>query len=55
MRVIVWDRSRNVNYLSKVIFDRKFMTEFTRSISSTKIGKPVLMMDVKVYKDKNSR
>ena len=29
------------------------MTEFTRSINSTRIGKQVLMMDVKVSKDKN--
>ena len=29
------------------------MTEFTRSISSTRIDKPVLMMDVKVSEDKN--
>ena len=38
-----------------VIWDRKIITEFTSSISSTRIGKPVLMMDVKVSKDKNSR
>ena len=53
MRITVWDLIRKVNYLSKVILDRKIITEFTRSISSTKIGKPVLMMDVKVSKDKN--
>ena len=29
-----------------------YVTEFTRFVSSTKIGKPVLMMDVKVYKAK---
>ena len=49
----VWDPSRKVNHLSKVIWDTKIITEFTRSISSTRIGKPVLMMDVKVSKDKN--
>ena len=49
----VWDPSRNVNHLSKFIWDRKIITEFTRSISSTRIGKPVLMMDVKVSKNKN--
>ena len=48
----VWDPSRKVNHLSKVIWDRKIITEFTRSISSTRIGKLVLMMDVKVSKDK---
>ena len=53
MRISVWDPSRKRNYLSKVIWDRKIITEFTRSISSTRIGKPVLMMDVKVSKDKN--
>ena len=47
MRITVWDPSRKVDHLSKVI------TEFTRSISSTRIGKPVLMMDIKVSKDKN--
>ena len=48
--------SRKVNHLSKVVWDRKIITEFTRSISSTRIGKPVLMIDVSLYevsKDKN--
>ena len=53
MRIIVWHPSRKVNHLNKVIWDRKIITEFTRSISSTRIGKPVLMMDIKVSKDKN--
>ena len=53
MRITVWDLSRKVNYLSKVIWDRKIRAKFTRSISSTRIGKPVLMMDVKVSKYKN--
>ena len=52
VRITVWDPSRKVNHLSKVIWDRKIITEFTRSISSTRIGKPVLMMDVKLSKDK---
>ena len=52
-RVTVWNQSRKVNHWSKVAWDRKIITEFTRSISSTRIGKPVLMMDVKVSKDKN--
>ena len=57
LRITVWDMSRKVNHLSKVIWDYydiwKIMTEFTRSISSTRIGKPVLMMHVKVSKDKH--
>ena len=38
VRVTVRDPSRKVNHLSKVIWDGKFITEFTRSISSTRIG-----------------
>ena len=53
MRITVWDPSRKFNHLSKVIWDRKITTVFTRSICSTRIGKPVPMMDVKVSKDKN--
>ena len=53
MRITVWGPSRKVNHLSKVIWEKKIITEFTRSISSTRTGKPVLMMDVKVSKDKN--
>ena len=53
MRITVWDPSRKVNYLSKVIRGRKIITKFTRSIGSTRIGKPVVMMDVKVSKDKH--
>ena len=53
MTVTVGNPSRKVNNLNKVILDRKVITEFTMSISSTRIGEPVLMMDVKVYKDKN--
>ena len=34
MRVTVRDLSRKVDHLSKVIWDLKIMTEFTRSISS---------------------
>ena len=47
--------SKKVNHLSKVVWDSKIITEFTRSISSTRIGQPVLMMDVKVSKDKHIR
>ena len=53
MRITVWYPSRKVHHLSKVIWDRKYITEFTRSISSNRIGKLVLMMDAKVSKDKN--
>ena len=44
VRITVWDLCRKVNHLSKVVWD------FTRSISSTRIGKPVIM-DVEVSKD----
>ena len=50
MRITVWDPDRKVNHLSKVVCGRKVITEFTRTITSTRIGKPVLMMDVKVPK-----
>ena len=53
VRITVWDPSKKVNHLSKIIWDRKNITEVSRSISSTRIGKPVLMNDVKVSKDKN--
>ena len=45
VRVKARDPNRKANHLSKII------TEFTRSISSTKTGQPVFMMDVKVSKD----
>ena len=53
VRITVWELSRKVDHLNKVTGDRKIMTEFTRSISSTRIGWPVLMMDIKVSKDKH--
>ena len=46
VRITVRDTSRKVNHLSMVIWDRKIITEFTSSISSTRIGKPVCMMDI---------
>ena len=55
VRITVWDLSRKVNHLSKVIWDTKIITKFNRSISSTRIDKPVLMMDIKVSKDKSNR
>ena len=54
MRITVWDPSSKVNHLSKVIWDSKIITEFTRSISSTRIDKSVLMTDIKVSKDKKT-
>ena len=51
-RITVWDPIRKVNHLKKVIWDRKIITDFTSLISSSRIGKQVLMMDVKVSKDK---
>ena len=53
MRITVWNLHRKVNHLSKVIWDRKVITEFTRLISSTRIGKPILMTDTKVSKDQS--
>ena len=38
MRVTVRDPSSNVIYQSKVVWNRKIITEFARSISSTMIG-----------------
>ena len=37
-RVTVRNPSRKINHLSKVVWDWKIITEFARSISSTKIG-----------------
>ena len=52
VRVTVWDPRRKVNCLNKVIWEQKLL-KLTRSISSTRIGYPVLMMDVKVSKYKH--
>ena len=52
VRITVWGPSRKAKHLSKVIWD--IITGFTRSISSTKIGNPFLMIDVKVSKDKHT-
>ena len=52
MRITVWDLSRKVNHLTKVIWDVKVITELTRSISSTKIAKPVLWWTLKSPKTK---
>ena len=53
MRITVSDPSERVNHLGKVISDRKIITEFTKSITSTRTDKPVLMVGVKISKDKN--
>ena len=50
VEITAWDPRRKVNNLSKSVSERKIITEFTRSIHSTRIGKPVLMIDVKVSK-----
>ena len=50
MRTRVWDTSRKGNHLSKSF---EIITEFTRSTSSIRIGKPVLMIDVKYLKTKS--
>ena len=44
-RVTIRDPSRKADHLRKVIWDRNIIKEFTRFISSTKVGYPVLMMD----------
>ena len=38
LRLTVREPSRKLNHLSKIIRDRKMITKFTRSISSTRIG-----------------
>ena len=55
VKITVWNPSRKVNHLSKVVWDRKIITEFTRSLSSTRIRWPVLMMDIRVSKDNHIR
>ena len=52
-RAGLWQSQSGIRVGKLIIWDTKIITEFTRSISSTRIGKPVLMMDVKVSKDKN--
>ena len=53
LRIIVWYLSRKANHLSKVVWERKTITELTISISSARIGKWVFVVDVKVSKDKH--
>ena len=47
MRITAWDPSRKINPVRSFEIEKS-----TRLISSTRIGKPVLMMNVKVSKDK---
>ena len=47
MRITAWDASRKGNHLSKVIRERKIVIELIRSVSSTRICKPVLMKSPK--------
>ena len=53
MRIRFWNQSRKINHLSEVVRDRKNITEFTKSISSTRIGKLLVILDVKGTKDKH--
>ena len=53
MKATIWNPSRKINHQSKVISDRKIITELTKLISSIRISKQILMMDIKVSKDKN--
>ena len=47
-RAGLWESQSGISVgklMSKVVWDRKIITEFTKSISSTRIGKPVLLME----------
>ena len=46
VRITIKNLGRKVTHLSKVIWDRKIKTEFTRSISSNRISEPVVMMEI---------
>ena len=47
MRVTVRGSSKKVNNWSKVVRNRKIITDFTGSISSPRVSQPVLLMDIK--------
>ena len=53
LRVTVRDLSRKINHLSKIIWEKKIIRKFTRSIISTRLAQPVLIVDVEVSKDKH--
>ena len=38
VRITVWDPIRKVNHLSRIIWNKKIIREFTRSISSTRLA-----------------
>ena len=54
-RARLWESQFGIRVGKLTIWVRSFeiIEEFTRLISSTRIGKPVLMMDIKVSKNKN--
>ena len=52
MRIAVWDSSRKGNHLSKAIWDRKIIADFTRLMNSTKIGSQSLWWTLKSLKTK---
>ena len=57
-RAGLWESQSGIRIRRLTIWVRLFekvITDFTRSISSTRVGKPVLIMDGKVSKHKNSR
>ena len=57
-RAGLWESQSGIRIRRLTIWVRLFekvITDFTRSISSTRVGKPVLIMDSKVSKHKNSR
>ena len=51
-RITAWDTSRKVNHLSKVIWDKKY-NRVHQIYQYSRIGKPVLMMDIKVCNGKH--
>ena len=55
-KIEIWWKIADISFnsLSKFIWDEKIMTGFTGPISSTRIGHSVLMMDIKVSKDKTT-
>ena len=49
-RTELWEPQSGIHEETLTIWERKIMTEFTRSTSSTRIGYPVLMMELKSLK-----
>ena len=52
-RAGLWESQSGIRVGKLTIWVRSFITEFTRPISSTRIVKPVLMMGIKVSKNKH--